>query len=253
MRIPVIYVHGFIGHLRFAELSTGLDPDDVWMPDLLGFGTYGYADPGRMSVAHQAEHLATWIERHVGLDPAIVVGHSAGAAVVMRYAREHPERIAALVSAEGNLAPSDAFLSSRLAPMAPADVVRWLAQTRQSPGSLMTSDACRLNDAALDRLKEWLDHQPAEVIHAAARAALLETLRPAYVSDVAEVMATIPTFLMRGERTPPGLGVTPRVNELAQASFTIPDAGHAMVLENPEGVGRAVAEVVAWVRRRPAR
>ncbi|MEX1826870.1 alpha/beta fold hydrolase [Luteibacter sp. CQ10] len=248
MRRPVVYIHGFLGHLRFPELSTGLSSSRVYAPDLLGYGAFAEAPIGHVSIAHQAAHLRQWIQREAGPTPAVLVAHSAGAAVAIAYAHNHPERVAAVVSAEGNLAPSDAFLSSRLAPMTVGGVEAWLAAARRNPGSLLASDEHRLSNMALARLSEWLDHQGAQTIHGAARAVLMETLRPGYAADVMSVMAHVPTFLIHGERTPLGLGVPPRLRELAAQEFVIAGTGHAMVVERPESVAHVVAQVLARIQ-----
>lgn len=248
MHTPVVYIHGFIGHLRFPELSTGLPAGYVHAPDLLGYGPYADAAPSRMSIAHQVDHLAQWIDRELGGKPPVLVAHSAGAAVAITYARKYPHRIAALVSAEGNLAPSDAFLSSRLAPMTVQGVADWLEGARRDPGGLLTSDGYRLSGKALERLSELLNHQNAQTIHAAARAVLMETLRPGYSADVMMVMAHVPTFLIYGERTPQGMGVPPRLRDMAEGEFIIEGTGHAMVIERPEAVADAVAQVLSRVQ-----
>jgi pimeloyl-ACP methyl ester carboxylesterase len=248
MQTPVVYIHGFIGHLRFPELTIGLPADHVYAPDLLGYGQYVEAAPSRMSIAHQADHLAQWIEKELDGTPPLLVAHSAGAAVAITYARKYPHRVAALISAEGNLAPSDAFLSSRLAPMTVQGVADWLENARRDPGGLLTSDVYRLTGKALDRLSVLLNHQEAPTIHAAARAVLMETLRPGYAADVMMVMAHVPTFLIYGERTQQGMGVPPRLRDMAEGEFTIEGTGHAMVIERPEAVADAVAQVLARVK-----
>ncbi|QWT21372.1 alpha/beta hydrolase [Bacillus sp. NP157] len=250
MRVPVVYVHGFIGHLRLDELKEGLDGEDVFRPDLAGYGVFASRGTSAMSIADQARHLAACIEADIGRIPAVIVGHSAGAAVVMRYAKAYPERVAAIVSAEGNLAPSDAFLSSRLAPMSSAEVVAWLDKARENPAGLVTSDGKRMTGVPLQRMTDWLHHQPASVIHAAARAVLAETLRPDYPADVQAIAARIPTFLIAGERTPEAMRMPPSLRELAAGTFVIRDTGHVMVLEAPGEVARCVSQVVAWVRDR---
>lgn len=248
MHTPIVYIHGFLGHLRFPELSFGLSPGHVFAPDLLGYGEFADATLGRMGIAHQAEHVAQWMDRTIGTAPTVLVAHSAGAAVAMAYARTHPHRVAAIVSAEGNLAPSDAFLSSRLAPLTVAGVEAWLAASRRDPGSVLASDRHRLSSVALARLSQWLEHQDAPIVHAAARAVLMETLRPGYAADVMTVMAHVPTFLIHGERTPLGLGVPPRLRELAAEEFVIEGTGHAMVLERPEVVAQVVAQVLTRIQ-----
>jgi pimeloyl-ACP methyl ester carboxylesterase len=174
----------------------------------------------------------------------LLVAHSGGAAVAVRYARQHAARVAALVSAEGNLAPSDAFLSSRIAAM-PLDAVEtWLDAARANPTLLLDKERRRFMPDQVERLSEWLDYQPASTVHAAARALLMETVRSAYADEVAGVMKQTPTYLIRGETTPAGLGAPLRFEKLAAGTFVVPGAGHAMVLEAPQIVAMHLRQVL---------
>jgi pimeloyl-ACP methyl ester carboxylesterase len=250
MRIPVVLVHGFIGNLHLGELRTHLDPASVFSPDLLGYGLYRGIPDENLTVPEQVRHLARYLDRELPGEQVVLVGHSAGVAVVMRYARQFPARVAAIVSAEGNLAPSDAFLSSRLAPMSAAEVEEWLDVARDNPAALMTSDGHRLTGPSLVRMTGWLSHQSAKTIHAAARAVLTETSRAGYQTDVRATMAAVPTFLVSGEKTPDAMRAPAWARDLAHGSFVIPRTGHLMVLEEPEEVSRCLSLVVDTVRRR---
>lgn len=242
MHLPVVYVQGFIGHLRFPELRTGLDATRVISPDLLGFGEYANRLP--RTIADQVEHLEREISRAFGNAPVLLVGHSGGAAVCVRFAQAYPERVAGLVSAEGNLAPSDAFLSSRLAPMS-GDAVRvWLEKARADPAAFVAQERMAFDTDQLARLEDWLAHQPAEAIHAMARALLVETVHPGYGMAVASVMASVPTYLIQGAKSVSALGVPPRLVAMAAGTISIPGTGHLMVLEAPEAVATAVVAII---------
>ena len=69
MQLPLVYVHGFIGHMRNDELRHGLEPSRVLTPDLLGYGRHADAAPPLLTVAHQVVHLRKAIERVFGTEP----------------------------------------------------------------------------------------------------------------------------------------------------------------------------------------
>lgn len=242
MPLPLVYVHGFMGHLRFPQLFTGMDPARVLSPDLLGYGIY--ADHRPPTVAEQVTHLDTLIRGAFGEQPVVLAGHSGGMPLCIRYADRWPARVAGLISAEGNLAPSDAFLSSRLAPMAPAQIQAWLERAQADPSAFLAQENLRADPVQVDRVREWLDHQPATAIHAMARALLVETVHPGYATAVMRVMAQTPTYLIQGELSASALGVPTRLAAMAVDSFVMRGVGHLMVLEDPEGFARIVASIV---------
>lgn len=241
MHLPIVFVHGFIGHLHFPELRAALSATRVISPDLLGYGKFASMPAG--SLRDQVVHLERQITDAFGADPVLLVGHSGGVAVCVRFAHAFPSRVAGIVSAEGNLAPSDAYLSSRLAPM-PSDKVRvWLDQARADPAALLAQERVVADPVRLGRFKAWLDHQSADVVHAMARALLVETVHPGYASAVRQVMTHTPTYFIRGARSGAALGVSPQLLGLGAGCRVIPDAGHLMVLEAPEAFSAAVSEI----------
>lgn len=250
MRLPVFFVHGIIGHLQFPELHSHLLQGTAFSPDLFGYGVHRNAQSEQLSVVEQARHLARCIDRLAGSAMVILVAHSAGAAVAMRYARAHPNRVAAIVSAEGNLESSDAFLASRLAPMSAHAIRDWLEEARHDPGMMWRREGRRPTADGLARMREWLDHQPAQAIHAAAKAVLLDTGRAAYAKETQEVMAQVPTYLAAGAWTTPALRAPAWAAALAQELRVIDNAGHLMVLEQPEAFSQYVADVIRQVSTR---
>lgn len=248
MQLPVVYVHGFIGHMGSPELRAGLDMSRVLAPDLLGYGRFADASLPLLSITSQARHLRECIECIFGTEPVLLVGHSAGAAVCIRYAQAHPDRVAALVSAEGNLAPSDAFLSSRLAPMTLENVHRWLAHARAHPRAFLTQARAEPTPTNVQRVLECLQHQEAPVIHAMARAVLVETVLPTYAAAVTHTMTHLPTYLVRGERSAPALVAPPAFTKMAAGQRAVAGAGHLMIIEAPEAFAQTVLEIESGVR-----
>lgn len=97
---PILFVHGASGNLRDQMVPS--------RPLLQGRARLIYVDRpghgwsergrGNETLAGQAQTLAGLLD-HLGIDRAIVVGHSLGGAVAATFAVEHPDRVAGLVFA----------------------------------------------------------------------------------------------------------------------------------------------------------
>ncbi|HEY6230999.1 MAG TPA: alpha/beta hydrolase [Pyrinomonadaceae bacterium] len=96
---PMILIHGFatsnlVWSKVFLDLAAG--GFRVIAPDLLG---YGYSDKPRnmdYTIARQAEMVVAFMKQ-LGLERAILVGSSYGAAVAVTIALDHPEVVEKLV------------------------------------------------------------------------------------------------------------------------------------------------------------
>lgn len=251
MQRPIVYVHGFIGHMNNPELRKGLDLSRVLAPDMLGYGRHADAPSSRVTVSGQVTHLREAIERVFGFEPVVLVGHSAGAALCVRYAQAYPGGVAALVSAEGNLMPSDAFLSSRLAPMTLDNVTLWLKRVRENPGAFLAQDHVEPTQANVRQAHEWLHHQSAPVIQAMARSLLVETVHPDYAKAVFAVMEAVPTYLISGARSVQALVAPTTVTSRAAGQRIIAGTGHMMILEAPMAFAAAVLEIESKFRNSP--
>ncbi len=108
--MPVLLVHGVTSsHLAWMFLPELLPGVRLIAPDLRGRGQSNrLGGPGGM-VAH-ADDLAAVLDA-LGIERALVVGHSMGAFVSVVFAHRHPERVARLLLVDGGLplqAPPDA-------------------------------------------------------------------------------------------------------------------------------------------------
>lgn len=101
----VLAIHGITSNLMvWASIARAMSPDSppsIVAPDLRGraasvalSGPYGFA-------AHVADMLA--LLDHLRVSRVVVVGHSMGAYVAARLAAEHPDRVGALVLADGGV------------------------------------------------------------------------------------------------------------------------------------------------------
>ena len=98
--LPVVFLHGWaLGHNAYRGALTGLTSRGcrVYAPSLPGFGgTADLASDQRTMIGY-----AAWVEKFVeALDlrePTLVVGHSFGGGVSIRFAHDFPERVRYLV------------------------------------------------------------------------------------------------------------------------------------------------------------
>lgn len=104
-----VNVHGyFAGGGMYARESARLAQRLGWRvvnPSLPGFGgsdPLGWHEVSIGALAEQLHHLVA----HLGLGPVVVLGHSMGAAVAVRYAHDHPERTLGIVYRDGVATPA---------------------------------------------------------------------------------------------------------------------------------------------------
>ncbi len=98
----VLAVHGVTATHRSWNSVAAAAPDlDILAPDLRGRGR-SRALPGPVGLHQHADDLAALLD-HVGVDRAVVVGHSMGALASVVFADDHPDRVERLVLVDGGL------------------------------------------------------------------------------------------------------------------------------------------------------
>lgn len=110
---PVVAVHGITGqHRAFSGVARHLrHPDGMVAPDLRGRGDSGKPLSGYGFEAHAGDLLR--LLDHLGIDQAVLVGHSMGAFVVEQVALTAPDRVRALVLLDGGWPRTDAAVAAR--------------------------------------------------------------------------------------------------------------------------------------------
>ncbi|KOV88431.1 MULTISPECIES: alpha/beta fold hydrolase [unclassified Streptomyces] len=97
---PLLALHGHMSDgMSYADLAARLAPDwRVIAPDQRGHGTSDRAaDYSREGYLADLEALLN----HLNLDQAVLLGHSLGAINAYQFAARHPDRVTALINAEG--------------------------------------------------------------------------------------------------------------------------------------------------------
>ena len=111
---PVILIHGASGNLR--DWTFALAPELAKSMRVIAFDRPGFGWSARLpergwEPARQAAHLAA-AARKLGVEDAILVGHSWGAALAMAWALDHPDQVGGVVTLGGATMPWGGRLSS---------------------------------------------------------------------------------------------------------------------------------------------
>lgn len=243
----VMLLHGYTGTARsISTVARALERDyEVIAPDLPGHGRS--AMPARAGYGFDDcidDLVATLVAG--GHERAVWIGYSMGARLALGCAVRHPGRVAALVlvAARGGIADAaerearrvaDEALARRIETIGvEAFVDEWMAQplfaTQRSLGALALAEARR----------ERLGNSARGL--AASLRALGPGAQPAYFDQLAQVEA--PVLLVAGALDPGfveaarGLALLLPHAELRE----IADAGHAVHVEQPEALMRAVQD-----------
>ncbi len=94
---PILFIHGLAGNVgHWVHVAPRfLDRHRVLAIDLPGNGASD-RDPARHSIEEYVDHVAAFLD-HVGESKAVLVGHSMGGMVALRFALRQPSRLAAAV------------------------------------------------------------------------------------------------------------------------------------------------------------
>lgn len=135
---PILMIHGLGGqlhHMRRPLMEEFGEGYRLIAMDRPGSG-YSTRPDGRADLASQARFIARFMER-LGLERALLVGHSLGGAIALRTALDHPERVAGLaliapLTGElGEVPPQFRALAVR------SPLLRWLvSRTIAVPGAV---------------------------------------------------------------------------------------------------------------------
>jgi putative magnesium chelatase accessory protein len=220
---------------------------DVIAPDLPGHGFTASPESGRMSLPGIAEDTAALLQA-LAVEPDLVAGHSAGAAILARMCLDRRIRPAALISINGALLPAGGLYSAELAPVARLllahdGMARLLARGAGSDG---------LFGRVLRSTGSTIDAQGAELYRRLARkprhvAAVLDMMTRWDVRTLARELPSLPVplTLLAGELD----AMVPaseanRVRELLPAARVIrlPGLGHLAHEERPAAIAELIVE-----------
>ena len=231
-----VYLHG-LGTASSADFPTiarhpALVAYRALLVDLLGFGFSGRPAAFSYSLEAHAETVARLIE-HLGLRGCHLVGHSFGGSVAVVLAANRPDLIGGLIVAESNLDLEDATLSRMI-----ADQTEEAYVAAGHTALVAQAEGWAIQDTVMASFPGTLRAADPQAMHRSATALAAGSLRELFFG------LTLPRTYLFGAST------LPHAHEaLLRASgvpmVVIPDAGHAMMGENPDAVARAVAATLA--------
>ncbi len=244
-RPTLLLVHGLVGSLHYFDPARRIRGAGVHTCDLPGYGALRDAPTSQLSLSHHADHVLEYLRR-MGCRRAWLLGHSMGGAVVMLAADRDPELIEGVINVEGNFTMKDAFWSSKIISKTPeqwaedygrmeADAAGWLFRCGVDP-----------NDQRIAWATHLLNNQPPTTVYAMARTLIDETQPPDYFETVRQVLDRgQPVHLVAGEKSAAAWGLPDFVRQAAASYTEQPDAGHLMMLEDPDAFCRIIDTVLA--------
>jgi pimeloyl-ACP methyl ester carboxylesterase len=231
--VPLVFLHGLgsstTGLLPIAEHSS-LAAHPHLLIDLPGFGESAAPDGWPATIEAQAAAVVAVLDA-LAVDRAALVGHSMGGSVAIALAHGCPGRAERLIVAEPLLDPGVGTLSTHIARQTEGEFVRrGFAALRM----VTRRQAARGDIAAIGFLRTLEMADPA-IMHRSA-VSLLASRRPTFREQLTAL--DIPRVFIAGARS--GIDATP-LRAVGVATVLVPEAGHSMMDENPDGFARAIA------------
>jgi pimeloyl-ACP methyl ester carboxylesterase len=231
----VLFLHGlgaagseaFPGFVRYPFLASRR----VLVPDLLGFGYSDRPEHFAYTLEEHTDSVAGLLD-HLGISSAHVVGHSMGGSVGILLASRRPDLVAALVVAEAGLDHTPGRAS--------ALVMEWSeeAYIREGHATLMNDLADRLRgNAAYGAHVRAVRGAAPHAVHRCVQSGL--QVRTPSFADILKALSIPRAYLVGSRSLPAGVTTVPEyVDGVAMA--VVPEAGHAMYVDNPDAFMLAV-------------
>jgi len=233
---PLVLLHGFpLDKSMWQPQLAGLSSTHrVLAPDYPGFGDSSPTTEG-FTVESLAEEVADFLDA-TGITGAVTLaGLSMGGYIALAFARQHPERLRALILADTRAEPDDETAK------ASRDVMAELARQEGAGaviGKMLPKLVAEPSSTAAETVKQIGTRQQVEsIVHALQ--ALKE--RPDATPGLAAI--TVPTLIIVGEKdaiTPPAMAETLASHIIGSTLVKIPGAGHLSNLEAPDAFNNAV-------------
>ena len=249
---PVVCVHGALNDFRawFGILSAMSDGRRLIVPSLRHYFPERWGGQGgSFSLSQHIDDVITFIEA-LGLGAVDLVGHSRGGLIGFRLALKRPDLLRKLVLAEPAglleeaIMPPEAVADTASGEMTPIRTIINQAAEKIAAGELQ--DGLRIFSDGIGGSGSWeklaaAERQMREDNAYTLVAGSSDPLAP-YREDEARALS-LPTLFLVGAETTGVLPVISRVlaNLAPNAALeVIPDAGHAMVRQQPKAFSSAV-------------
>jgi pimeloyl-ACP methyl ester carboxylesterase len=241
---PLVWLHGWhcssTGELMPAAVRAPLRGRRSLLVDFLG---HGYSDKPLDFAYGIEDHARTVVELidALGFDECGLLGHSMGGAVGVHVAIARPRIVSLLVMAEGNIdgggeEPLDGQTEEQFVGRGFTELLE--AQSKEAEAQPAGLRAAHLG---ITRLIE------PRAIYREAVSMARETSPP--IRSLLGALE-IPRWYLQGEASDPEPDLQRDLEAIGVGWRVVPDTGHPMGLQNPEGLAQAVGDVLAasWKR-----
>ena len=244
---PLIFLHGWGADHRYFEYQLEAFKDHrLIIPDLQGFGSSSSeVVPKRFSIKEQAEKVFQ-LTRSVGIESAVVMGHSMGGMIAQELALSHPEVVSGLVLEDTTPGLRHLPRTNLLS------LFGFLIYAAPRPVRLMIARKWAISrdhasDAVVGMIEEYARVTCCRVLVRYVRAmrkwSSLERLH----------LLTIPTLIIRGEEDATlknGHAELLKRTIPSSKAVTIPNCGHTPHLEAPDTfnaeVKKFLSDTLQW-------
>lgn len=238
-RPPLIFIHGAGGtHLHWPPQMRRLAGQRIYALDLPGHGKSGGV--GSQNIGDYARVVVDFLDAN-HMNKAVFVGHSMGSAISLTLALDFPKRVLGL-----GLVGSGARL--RVAPQ----ILENTNSDAMFPLAIKLINDAAFGPSASPRLKELAAQRMAEIRPSVIHGDFMACNEFDVMQRLGEI--SVPTLILCGTEdilTPMKYSEFLRDHIPAARLVTFPDAGHMVMLEQPEAVANALAEFADGVRYRP--
>jgi pimeloyl-ACP methyl ester carboxylesterase len=249
---PVVLLHGMPGtHQDFAGVVAALPRRHTVAVDRPG---YGWSEGGPLDYQAQIDLVAELITA-LGLERAVLAGHSFGGLLALGIAARHPQIVAGLAL----IAPSGGGLRSGPFRMGAARMVRVMGASGIRPiADITVGGLVRRVGAAIDTrfafAPDPVDGEYAERLHFLTlhddNLSAMANDRLAYSRNIAWIDERIPSLdvpavvlLARGDRPIPIHHGRQLASALPGATVVEVDGGHMLPVVQPDSVAAAVSSI----------
>jgi len=227
--IPIVFIHGLgcassFDYPQVASMS-GLDHYRRILVALLGSGYSDKPEKFSYSIDAHADYLEEFIN-NLDIDEFLIYGHSMGGTISIVLASRFEKRLKGIILSEANLDSGGGFFSRKIA-----------AYNEQEYLKLGHNEI--IQESKRESNKNWaatlLMSSPLAIYRESC--SLIERQSLDW-RNLFYVLKTSKTFIFGNNSLPdPDLNVLDRENINVEI---VPDAGHSMAWENPEGLAAAI-------------
>ena len=226
--IPILFIHGLgcCGSMDYPTVASGsIQAHRRIIPDLLGSGFSDYSDDFPYTIESHASLLKSFVE-DLQLEELVIYGHSMGGAIAIKLAEKLDKKVKLLLLSEANLDNGGGFFSKKIANYSYEDFIKFgyeelIRENIQNNNRLWAKGLSLTNPTAI--FKESLS--------------LVEGQFPTW-RKILYKLPTAKVFIF-GEHSLPDPDWERLQTEHIQVKI-IPNAGHSMAWENPQGLSDVI-------------